>query len=199
MRQPLFSVLANLVQSGSDPIVAVQILRAWKTQVIDAIDDATTLLETITAINAAMVTTRSQYPRIWGAASSSGYSVGNGAQFDTLLLFLSDETLFDLLLLELETYFSIIPANTVAPVVSGDDSVGGTLNCTAGTWSGTAATYSYQWQRNTGTWVNIAGATAATRVLDGDDETRLMRCVVTATNAAGSASANSNSVVPIQP
>jgi hypothetical protein len=51
-------------------------------------------------------------------------------------------------------------------------------------------TYSYQWQRNGST---ISGATSSTYVLVQDDVGTTVRCVVTATNAAGSTSANSNS------
>lgn len=84
------------------------------------------------------------------------------------------------------------PINTVAPVVTGTATVGQTLSCTTGTWDAAPAaiTYTYQWQRNTS---NIGGATGSTYVLKGADIGNTVRCVVTATNAAGSASANSNS------
>jgi hypothetical protein len=99
-----------------------------------------------------------------------------------------------------------IPNSTIAPVVfnsyhPGASNVGQTLSCTTGTWEGTLPiTYTYQWRRaNTiggyGTPTgnnNIASATSNTYVVVTDDQTREISCTVTATNSAGSASANSN-------
>ena len=99
-----------------------------------------------------------------------------------------------------------IPNSTIAPVVfnsyhPGASNVGQTLSCTTGTWEGTLPiTYTYQWRRaNTisgyGTPTgnnNIAFATSNTYVVVTDDLTRAISCTVTATNSAGSASANSN-------
>lgn len=84
------------------------------------------------------------------------------------------------------------PVNTVAPVVSGTTTVGQTLSTTNGTWNAAPAaiTYTYQWQRNTS---NIGGATSSTYVLQSADAGNTVRCVVTATNAVGATSANSNS------
>lgn len=90
---------------------------------------------------------------------------------------------------------SLPPVNTVAPVVSGTAQVGQTLTTTTGTWTGTPTiTYTYQWQRNT---TNISGATSSTYVAQFGDAGNTLRCVVTATNSAGSASANSNSTASI--
>jgi hypothetical protein len=82
------------------------------------------------------------------------------------------------------------PVNTIAPVVSGTGAVGSTLSCTTGTWQH-FPTYAYQWLR---AGANIAGATAATYVLAAADSTNGISCRVTATNAAGSATASSNSI-----
>jgi hypothetical protein len=91
--------------------------------------------------------------------------------------------------------FSIIPANTVAPVVSGTATVGQTLSTTNGTWSGIPTpTFTYQWQRVT---TNISGATSSTYVLVAADVGSTIRCVVTATNTVGSTSANSNSTAAV--
>jgi len=88
------------------------------------------------------------------------------------------------------------PVNTVAPVVSGTATVGQTLSTTNGTWTEASAitSFTYQWQRNN---VNISGATSSSYILVEADYNTNIRCVVTATNAAGTASANSNSVGPI--
>jgi hypothetical protein len=83
------------------------------------------------------------------------------------------------------------PVNTVAPAVTGTAQVGQTLSCTTGTWTGIATiTYAYQWQYGT---TNIPSATSSTYVIAGAYAGQTIRCVVTATNPAGSTSANSNS------
>ncbi len=87
------------------------------------------------------------------------------------------------------------PANTVAPVVTGTATVGQTLSTTDGTWTGTATiTYTYQWQR---AGVNIGSATSSTYLLVDADYASAIRCVVTGTNAGGSASANSNATAAV--
>lgn len=81
------------------------------------------------------------------------------------------------------------PANTAVPVVSGTTALGDTLTTTNGTWTGTPApTFTYQWTRG-GT--NIAGATAATYVITAADQGTTLVAKVTATNSAGTATANS--------
>jgi hypothetical protein len=82
------------------------------------------------------------------------------------------------------------PVNTVAPVVTGTGYVGFTLTTTDGTWTG-SPTFAYQWQRS---GVDIGGATSSTYVVTLADEGVPVRCVVTATNGDGSASANSNAI-----
>jgi hypothetical protein len=83
----------------------------------------------------------------------------------------------------------IAPVNTVAPAITGTATVGNTLSCSTGTWTGTPTpTYTYQWQKGT---TNISGATSSTYLVDILNSGSTIRCVVTATNSAGSASANS--------
>jgi hypothetical protein len=88
------------------------------------------------------------------------------------------------------------PVNTVAPVVSGTARVGSTLSATTGTWTGSPTpTFTYQWQRDTGSgYTNISGATSSSCTLTSPDAGASIRCVVTGTNTAGNASANSNAV-----
>lgn len=86
------------------------------------------------------------------------------------------------------------PANTLAPALSGIQTQGQTLATTNGSWSGSPApTFTYQWKRDGS---SIAAATAQTYVLQAADVGKAILCAVTATNANGSASANSNSVTP---
>jgi hypothetical protein len=91
---------------------------------------------------------------------------------------------------------AVAPANTVAPAISGTAVVGQVLTTTTGTWTGTAPiTYSYQWKRGA---TNI-GTNASTYTLVQADagNTSNITCVVTATNAVGSADATSNTVAQI--
>ena len=101
-----------------------------------------------------------------------------------------------ILLMSVGNSYSAAPVNSVAPVVTGTATVGSTLTTTNGTWSGSPApAFTYQWQRVT---TNISGETASTYVIQAADVNSTVRCVVTATNSLGAASANSNNItVPI--
>lgn len=84
------------------------------------------------------------------------------------------------------------PRNTVAPVVTGTATVGQTLSTSTGTWTGDATiTYAYRWMRGS---APIGGATSNTYVLVAGDAGEAVSCVVTGTNAKGSAAASSNGV-----
>lgn len=80
------------------------------------------------------------------------------------------------------------PVNTVPPAIPASAVIGTQLVTTPGTWTG-ATTLTYQWQRNTGSWVNISGATSANYTPVDADFGRALRVVETAN---GAVSANSN-------
>lgn len=84
------------------------------------------------------------------------------------------------------------PTNTVAPAITGTAQEGQTLTCSTGTWTG-SPTYTYQWKRNGN---NITSATNSTYTLVTADVGQSIKCTVTATNAVGSSSADSNTVTP---
>ena len=92
------------------------------------------------------------------------------------------------------TNYTAAPVNTVAPVVSGTSTVGSNLSCTTGTWSNTPTAYTYQWLANS---TSITNATSNTYTLTLTEKGANISCNVTATNIAGSATANSNSVGPV--
>lgn len=84
------------------------------------------------------------------------------------------------------------PVNVIAPFISGAPVVGQNLTANAGTWvPSEGVTYSYQWQAN---GVDIPGATGQTYIPTPGDEGMTLTVVVTATNIAGSADAESNAV-----
>ncbi len=88
------------------------------------------------------------------------------------------------------------PVNTAVPVVSGTATDGRTLSATDGTWSGTPTiTFAYQWEvcndDQGNTCADLLGATASTYTLTSAEVGKYLRARVTATNAAGTASANS--------
>jgi hypothetical protein len=89
-----------------------------------------------------------------------------------------------------------LPVNTVAPAVTGTATRGQTLSTTTGSWTGTPASfsYAYQWQRSE---INIGSANSSTYTLVTADVGRTIRCLVTATNAAGSIVVNSNSTAAV--
>jgi hypothetical protein len=88
------------------------------------------------------------------------------------------------------------PASTSVPVVSGTAASGQVLTTTDGTWTGTAPiTYTRQWRRCDAAGAgcaSIAGATAASYTLTAADVGSTIRARVTATNASGSATADSD-------
>jgi hypothetical protein len=87
------------------------------------------------------------------------------------------------------------PVNTVAPAISGTTQEYQTLSCSTGTWTGNPTpTYTYQWYRGASA---IGSATNSTYTLVAADVGQNIKCTVTATNIAGSASADSNTVVPV--
>ncbi|HLH14405.1 MAG TPA: LamG-like jellyroll fold domain-containing protein, partial [Solirubrobacteraceae bacterium] len=90
----------------------------------------------------------------------------------------------------------LAPSNTARPEVTGTAKQGQTLTASTGSWSGTPAfNYGYQWQDcNTlgESCFDIAGATASTYVPAHSDVGSTLRVAVTATNAAGSNTSDSD-------
>lgn len=86
------------------------------------------------------------------------------------------------------------PTNSVAPILSTDGTpqTGETITSGSGTWTGVPSpTFTYQWQRDSS---DISGATTPSYTLQVADETHSIRCRVSATNVAGTASANSDAI-----
>src|SRR5207344_3306860 len=86
------------------------------------------------------------------------------------------------------------PANTAWPVLSGIARQGQTLTSTNGTWTGSGISYSYAWRRcdvNGNNCTTIANANLQSYVLTAADVGSKVYSLVTATNAAGSASQRS--------
>lgn len=100
-----------------------------------------------------------------------------------------------ILLMSVGNSYSAAPVNTVAPAVTGTASPDSVLTTTNGTWTGSPTpTFTYQWQRVT---TNIGGATSSTYTVQNADLGSTLRCVVTATNALGAVSANSNDTATV--
>ena len=94
---------------------------------------------------------------------------------------------------------AVAPRTSDGPTVAGDDRAGATLTADAGTWAGTQPiTLAYQWQRCHGTCTDIPGADGTTYDTVAEDVRANVRVVVTATNAAGTARAESPGLGPIR-
>lgn len=92
-----------------------------------------------------------------------------------------------------------LPSSLTAPVITTDGTpqTTETISVSDGTWTGTIPiTFAYQWKRNN---VAISGATASVYTLQAIDEAKSIKCTVTATNPAGSTSADSNTITPVPP
>lgn len=90
-------------------------------------------------------------------------------------------------------FTDIVPTLSIAPQIGTDGTpvVGETLVSWPGSWFGSPPTFTYQWKRG---GVNIVGATNPTYLLVGADSGTNISLTVTATNAAGSASATTANV-----
>lgn len=86
-----------------------------------------------------------------------------------------------------------VPANTVAPVISGDSDTTGNLTTTNGTWTGSPA-FTYQWF---GDGNPISGATANTLAKSGAHASMVITCRVTGTNVNGAGTEFSNEIGPL--
>ncbi len=90
---------------------------------------------------------------------------------------------------------ALAPSNTAAPAITGAAQDGQTLTASTGTWNGTPPlTYTDQWEScniSGEECANISGATSPTYALGHGDVGTTLRVVVTASNAAGSASVTS--------
>ena len=75
-----------------------------------------------------------------------------------------------------------VPANTMAPAITGTVKAGSTLTGTPGTWSNNPSGYRYQWSRD-GT--PIQGATSSTYKVQTSDQGLKLTVAVTASNALG--------------
>lgn len=91
---------------------------------------------------------------------------------------------------------SAAPINTVAPVVTGTAQVRQMLSCTTGTWTNVPPIigYAYQWQYDN---TNIPGATSSTYTIESAYVGTSIRCIVTASNSAGSRAASSNATTAV--
>ena len=95
------------------------------------------------------------------------------------------------------------PEVQVPPQVLGIEpsSVGGTLTCSAGSWSETPApVFTYRWVRDRGLpeETTIESATSNIYVVGPVDELHSISCEVTATNTIGRAEASSSNSVPVR-
>src|SRR5438132_2838272 len=94
------------------------------------------------------------------------------------------------------------PVNTALPTISGTTTVGQTLTASNGTWSNSPTSFAYQWLRCNGGGNNcaaVANGTQQTYTLVGADAGHTLRVRVTATNADGSASAQSAQTAVVAP
>ena len=92
---------------------------------------------------------------------------------------------------------AVAPGNTAPPAVTGLASVGSKLACSPGAWTNFPQSYAYEWRQD---GVAIGSARTATYVVSVADGGHALTCHVTATNQAGSASADSAAVsVPVAP
>jgi len=84
------------------------------------------------------------------------------------------------------------PANTAAPTIPTAAATGTTISCDPGSWTG-SPTFAFSWLSD---GVPISGATGQQYTLADGDSGHRITCHIVATNAVGSAAADSNTLVP---
>ncbi|HTU96978.1 MAG TPA: hypothetical protein VMF14_14125, partial [Solirubrobacteraceae bacterium] len=93
------------------------------------------------------------------------------------------------------------PANTARPTITGSALTGASLTITsAGTWSPTAASYTYQWQiaaSATSGWSDVTGATTTSYTIPSNGIGASYRVCLNATNTYGTGSKCSDPIGPI--
>ena len=95
---------------------------------------------------------------------------------------------------------AVRPAALTPPGISGTAQAGQVLTAGVGTWSGSPASFAYQWLRCDGAGaacVSIAGATGSSYSLTPGDIGSTLLLVVTATGQGGSASAATPATAPV--
>lgn len=80
------------------------------------------------------------------------------------------------------------PLNTDAPSISGSGFVGETQHCSPGSWEGNPDSYSYEWELSG----SPSGVNSDSYTIEGASSGSTLSCTVTASNSAGSASAESS-------
>lgn len=93
------------------------------------------------------------------------------------------------------------PVVVDTPYATGSGVVGEPLSCTMGNWRNEPTEYGYQWKTmQAGDPAPLPGATSPTYAPAEEDAGKDVFCAVLATNAAGSASADSNTitVLPVE-
>ncbi len=105
------------------------------------------------------------------------------------------------LLAHIDTASAPPPVSKTAPTISGTLQPGEVLTAKPGSWTGSGLAYSYQWLKCNGAGsacTPVAGATASTYTVTTDEVGSTLAVLVSAANAAGSASMTSASTSPIQ-
>jgi hypothetical protein len=91
------------------------------------------------------------------------------------------------------------PANTAPPIISGTHEVGATLSASAGTWTGTPSSFSFQWMLCRASCLAISGATQRTYTVALRDLGDVLKVTVIAHSPQGSSAAQSREVGPVYP
>ena len=140
----------------------------------------------------------------WLSPGVQGSSWGGAGSFETLegTLWPTADTAIDFRDLPLAPPQA--PAATTAPSISGSPNSGKTITVSNGTWTGTPASYAYQWKRcdaGGSSCTAIQGETASSYVVQDSDVGSTLRATVTATGPGGTTSATSaaGTALPARP
>ncbi|MGA2012891.1 MAG: hypothetical protein ABSH51_20465 [Solirubrobacteraceae bacterium] len=197
----------GVVSAASNPTATIVSPHPPANTTPPVISGAATRTSTLTATTGTWTGRGLTYAFQWQHDAGDGYQNIPGATGSTYTLQASDENTYvrvvvaatnlDATIVEASQPTTIvqdaIPVNVTPPAVTGTALRSFTLTGTPGTWAGLGNSFAYQWQSSTDgqTWNNLPGATTPAYTIGQSDEGTQLRLQVTASNADGTAAAQS--------
>ena len=91
-------------------------------------------------------------------------------------------------------FYSAIPINSAAPVISGSTALSSVLTSTTGTWTNSPTSFTYKWYRG----ATLIGTNTNTYTLVAADSGAAITCFVTASNASGPSTPSTSNTITAQ-
>lgn len=180
---------------SSAPTAAVQVAGLVNTDLPELDNNAPAVGDIVTTSPGAWTPTPDSYSYQWRAegtaiagATSASFEIGEaqvGAQISVLVTAANSAGSVSAASVATAPVTPGLPVNTLPPAISGDFAYGETLTLFSGAWEPVPDSLTLQWTRDGDP---ITGATGASHFIGLDDTGKVLGCIVTAGNAAGTVS-----------